>query len=347
MTTSRPALKLALLLLALLLCFGASLAAGSARIPFAEVLSILVGGGAEKASWAKIVLQFRLPKALTAVFAGAGLAVGGLLMQTLFRNPLAGPYVLGISAGASLGVAAVVLSAGAGTAQLLSGLGLAGDLGLVAAASLGAAAALAVVLVAARRVSTLTLLILGVLFGYATSALVTVLIHWSVAERIRAYVTWTFGSFGGVTWDQLAILAPALSLGVALAFLASKPLNALLLGESYARSMGLSVPRVRLAVIVAAALLAGGTTAFCGPIGFLGVAVPHLARGLFRSADHRVLVPGAALAGAVVALLSDLVAQLPGRETVLPLNAVTALLGAPVIAAIILRRRGLEASFSR
>ncbi len=345
MTPSRPILKLVLLLAVLALCFAASLAAGSVRIPVADVASILLGGEVEKATWAKIVLQFRLPKALTAVLAGAGLSVSGLLMQTLFRNPLAGPYVLGISAGASLGVAAVVLSAGAGTARLLSGLGLAGDLGLVVAASLGAGAALAVVLVAARRVSTLTLLILGVLFGYATSALVTVLIHWSVAERIRAYVTWTFGSFGNVTWDQLAVLAPALLAGVALAFLVSKPLNALLLGEGYARTLGLAVSRVRFAVLLAAALLAGGITAFCGPIGFLGVAVPHLARGLFRTADHRVLVPGAALAGAAVALLSDLVAQLPGSQAVLPLNAVTALLGAPVIAVIILRRRGLEASF--
>ncbi len=345
MLPRRPFGKLALLAAVLVLCFAASLAAGSARIPFDAVLSILLGGEVEKAAWAKIVLQFRLPKALTAVLAGAGLSVSGLLMQTLFRNPLAGPYVLGISAGASLGVAAVVLSAGAGTAQLLSGLDLAGDLGLVAAASLGAAAALAVVLVAARRVSTLTLLILGVLFGYATSALVTVLMHWSVAERIRAYVTWTFGSFGGVTWDQLAVLAPALVAGVILAFLVSKPLNALLLGEGYARTLGLSVRRVRFAVLLAAALLAGGTTAFCGPIGFLGVAVPHLARGLFRTADHRVLVPGTALAGAAVALVSDLVAQLPGSQAVLPLNAVTALLGAPVIAVIILRRRGLEASF--
>ncbi len=345
MSPSLPGLKLALLLAALAVCFAASLAAGSARIPFDEVASILLGGEAEKESWARIVLRFRLPKALTAVLAGAGLAVAGLLMQTLFRNPLAGPYVLGISAGASLGVAAVVLTAGAGGAGLLSGLGAAGDLGLVAGASLGAGAALAVVLVAARRVSTLTLLILGVLFGYATSALVTVLIHWSVAERIRAYVTWTFGSFGAVTWSQLRVLAPALVAGVAVAFLVSKPLNALLLGEGYARTLGLSVRRVRFAVLVAAALLAGATTAFCGPIGFLGVAVPHLARGLFRTADHRVLVPGAALAGAVVALVSDLVAQLPGSQAVLPLNAVTALLGAPVIAVIILRRRGLEAAF--
>ncbi len=339
------AIKLLFLAVAMLVCFALDLATGSASIPLGEVLTVLAGGEADKPAWTRIVLQFRLPKALTAVLAGAALAVSGLLMQTMFRNPLAGPYVLGISAGASLGVALVVLSVGAGTTQLLAGLGLLGDFGLIVAASTGAGAALTLVLIAARRVSTLTLLILGVLFGYATSALVTILIHFSVAERIRAYVAWTFGSFGGVTWSQLRVLAPALVAGVLLALLISKPLNALLLGESYARSMGLDVRRVRLVVLVATALLAGGTTAFCGPIGFLGVAVPHLARGLFHSADHRVLIPGTALAGGAIALLSDFVAQLPGSQAVLPLNAVTALLGAPIIGIIILRRRGLDDSF--
>ncbi len=337
-------MRIVLLALAVGVVFCLSLASGSASIPLGDVLGILAGGEGDKAAWGTIVLQFRLPKALTATLAGAGLAVSGLLMQTLFRNPLAGPYVLGISAGASLGVAVVVLSVGAGT-QLLAGLGLLGDFGLIVAASLGAGAALALVLVAARRVSTLTLLILGVLFGYATSALVTVLLHFSLADRIQSYVAWTFGSFGGVTWSQLKVLAPALLAGIALAVLVSKPLNALLLGEAYARSLGLSVGRARFVILLATALLAGGTTAFCGPIGFLGVAVPHLARGFFRSSDHRVLVPGTALAGALIALLSDLVAQLPGQEAVLPLNAVTALIGTPIIAAIILRRRGLDDSF--
>ncbi len=337
--------RLGVLGLATLACFVASLAAGSVAVPFGDVLAILAGGEGGRPAWTQIVLQFRLPKALTATLAGAALAVSGLLMQTLFRNPLAGPYVLGVSAGASLGVAAVVLSAGAGASGLLAGLGLLGDLSLVAAASLGSGAVLALVLLAARRVSTLTLLILGVLFGYAASALVTVLVHFSLAERIQAYVTWTFGSFGGVTWSQLEILAPALAAGLALAALASKPLNALLLGESYAATMGVSVARARLVVLSATALMAGAVTAFCGPIGFLGVAVPHLVRGLFRAADHRLLIPASALAGALVALAADLVAQLPGSQAVLPLNAVTALIGAPVIAAVVLRRRGLEASF--
>ncbi len=344
---ARAGVRLVALAAVVLACMVASLAAGSARIPLSDVVTILAGGEAERASWRGIVLDFRLPKALTAALAGAALAVSGMLMQTLFRNPLAGPYVLGVSAGASLGVAVVVLSVGAGASQLLAGFGLAGDLGLVAAASLGSGAALALVFLAAKRVSTLTLLILGVLFGYATSALVIVLVHFSLAERIQSYLTWTFGSFGGVTWSQLRILAPVVALGLALAALASKPLNALLLGETYAASMGVAVERARYLVLASTALLAGAVTAFCGPIAFLGVAVPHLVRGLLGAADHRLLIPASVLAGAAVALVSDLVAQLPGSQAVLPLNAVTALIGAPVIAGVVLRRRHLEASFGR
>jgi iron complex transport system permease protein len=337
MTAKRSAQRFVVLALALALAFLLSLAAGSVTIPADEVLTILTGGEPTRASWAKIVLGFRLPKALTALLAGAGLAASGLLMQTLFQNPLAGPYVLGLSAGASLAVAIVVLAGGTGMVLGTGGLGLA------TAASLGAGAVLALVLLAARRVSNLTLLILGVLFGYATSSLVTILVHFSLAERIQAYLTWTFGSFGGVTWSELRVLAPVLLAALLLSMALAKPLNALLLGESYAKSLGLAVRSTRFAVIAATALLAGGVTAFCGPVGFIGVAVPHLARGLFESSDHRVLMPGTALLGALVALVADLVAQLPGSETVLPLNAVTALIGTPVIAFVVLRRR-LEAS---
>ncbi len=340
------AMRFAALVALLAVLFVASLASGSVAIPAGEVLRVLAGEEASKESWTSIVLQFRLPKAFTAVLAGVALAVAGLLMQTLFRNPLAGPYVLGLSAGASLGVALVVLTAGGVATGLMAGMGLAGDLGLATAASLGSALVLALVMAAARRVSTLTLLILGVLFGYAVSSLVTVLIHFSLAERIQAYITWTFGSFDSVTWSQLRVLAPALGLGLAVALVAAKPLDALLLGERYAASLGVAVTRARFVILAATALLAGAVTAFCGPVGFLGVAVPHLARGLFHGADHRVLVPATALAGALVALASDLVAQMPGSSAVLPLNAVTALLGVPVITAVILRRRTLEASFS-
>ena len=324
------------------------LALGSVHIPLDQLLKILLGGEPERSSWRQIVLIFRLPRALTAILAGAALSVSGLLMQTLFRNPLAGPFVLGINAGASLGVALVVLSVGsAGTVALLSHLGFLAELGMVIAACLGAAVVFGAVLFVSRRVqSSMTLLILGLMFGYVTSAVVSLLLYFSIAERIQAYLTWQFGSFGGVTWSQMAILAPTVLLGLIVAHLLSKPLNALLLGETYARSMGLTVKRAHFWMIGSASVLAGAITAFCGPIGFLGVAVPHLCRGLFNTSDHRILVPATTLMGASLALLADLMAHLPGSQTVLPLNAVTALIGAPVVIWVILRQRNLRRSFA-
>ncbi len=345
--TMHPGGVLTLLAVAVILAALASLMTGSVLLPPGDVAQILLDAEhpGSPPSWRAIVWSFRLPKTLTAILAGAALATAGLLMQTLFRNPLAGPYVLGLSAGASLAVALVVLGAGAGGLQLLSGLGAVGDVGVAAAASFGAGAVLMLVLMAARRVASLTLLILGVLFGYATGALVTILLHFSVADRVQAYVIWTFGSFGGVTWRQLAVLAGAVVVGLAIAWLVAKPLDALLLGETYASSLGVDIRSARGAVLVATALLAGSVTAFCGPVGFVGVAVPHMARAMVATARHRWLVPATALSGSLVALLADLVAQLPGTAQVLPLNAVTALLGAPVIAWIVLRRRGLEDTF--
>ncbi len=340
------------LLAALLGVFLLSLALGSVSIPLGDILKILVGEEPQRATWTTIVRDFRLPKALTAALAGAALAVAGLQMQTLFRNPLADPFVLGINAGASLGVALVVLSAGMASAAsavaLLAGAGLLQDAGLVLAASVGAALVMGLVLLISRRVeSTTTLLILGLMIGYVTSALVSLLMYFSIAERIQAYVAWTFGSFGGVTWSQMRLLAPAVIGGLGIAFVMAKPLNALLLGEGYARSMGLNIRRARRWIILSAALLAGAVTAFCGPIGFLGVAVPHLCRSLLRSADHRSLIPAAAILGATLALLADLIAALPGSQTVLPLNAVTALIGAPVVIWVILRQRRVSSSFVR
>jgi iron complex transport system permease protein len=303
------------------------------------VLTILVGGEPLRATWVTIINDFRLPKALTATLAGAALGVSGLQMQTLFRNPLADPFVLGVSSGASLGVALVVLSVGAANTALLAVAGLLGNLSLVVAACLGAGAVLMLVLALAQRVqSSVTLLILGLMIGYLTSAIVSLLLYFSIAERIQAYIAWSFGSFGGVTWSQMRVLAPVVLGGLLLAFILTKALNALLLGEAYARSMGLNIRRARMAIVADSAILAGAVTAFCGPIAFLGIAVPHLCRALLRSADHRVLVPACALLGATVALLADLVAQAPGASVVLPLNAITALIGAPVVVWIILRR---------
>ncbi len=333
-------LLFACLLIFLILTFLLDIALGSVHIPLTEVVNILLGKTASKSTWTSIVWKFRLPKALTAMFAGAALGVSGLQMQTLFKNPLAGPFVLGISSGASLGVALVLLGANlAGVGGFLASWGMFADLGLVVAASLGAGLVLGLVLFVSRRVAdTMTLLILGLLFGYATSALVSILLHFSDAQQSQAYLSWTFGSFAGVTWQQMPILAITVTCGLLVASLLSKPLNVLLVGESYAFTLGLNLQKTRFWIITNASILAGVVTAFCGAIAFLGVAVPHLCRSLFHTHDHRVLVPGVTLMGAILALMADLLSGLPGNQLVLPLNSVTALIGTPVVAGVILRR---------
>ncbi|PHJ59931.1 iron ABC transporter [Nostoc linckia z18] len=328
-----------LLIIAFIFAFLLDLAFGSVAIPMQEVMQILLGQEVEKVTWSNIILKFRLPKALTATLAGAALGVSGLQMQTLFKNPLAGPFVLGISSGASLGVALVVLTASVTTPTLLNDLGIITDFGLVIAASLGAASVLGVMLVVSRRVQeTMTLLILGLLFGYATSGIVSILLQFSSKERIQSYIMWTFGSFAGVTWKQLIVLIPVIVLSLLIAVLQSKSLNALLLGEAYARSLGLTVQKTRFSIITSASILAGAITAFCGPIAFLGVAIPHLCRSLFMTSDHRILIPSVMILGATLALVADLFSQLAVSQMVLPLNAITALIGTPVVSWVILRR---------
>jgi iron complex transport system permease protein len=331
-----------LLLLALLLAalFVISIAVGSVSMPVGDVLTILLGGEPARATWTTIVLDFRLPKAITALLAGAALGVGGLIVQTLFRNPLADPYVLGVSSGASLGVALVVLASGAAGSTMLAGLSFIGDVAVIAAASVGAALVMLLVLLVARQVrSVLTLLILGLMFGYAVGSFVSILMHFAIPERVQAYIQWTFGTFGAVTWSKLGVFALVICLALVMTLAAAKPLNALLLGETYARSMGVEVRRVRVWLLAALALLAGAVTAFCGPIGFLGIAVPHIARMVFRTADHAWLLPACGLLGAGLALLADIIAGVPGSQIMLPLNAVTALLGAPVVVWLLLRSR--------
>lgn len=329
-----------------LLALGAlalSLFVGSVTIPAHEVLTALLGGETSRNGWTTIVQDYRVPKALTALLAGAALATAGLLMQTMFRNPLADAYVLGISSGASLGVALVVLTVGVGTTTLLGAMGIAGDFAVVVAAAVGSTCVLLLVLVVARRVqSATTLLILGLMFGYITSALVSLLAHFAAPDQLRSFNNWSQGTFGDVTRTQLPIFALVILFGLLIAVISAKPLNAMLLGEDYAASLGVNLRRARYLIIVSTALLAGTVTAFCGPIAFLGIAVPHLCRVALRTSSHNVLIPASVLLGAAIALLADVIAHVPGGQVVLPLNAVLALFGGPVVIWMILRRPGLR-----
>lgn len=338
----RPvALLLALVALTFLLGT-ASLALGSIAIPWREVWTILAGGKASQPAWEPIVLSIRLPRALVACLAGSALAVAGLQLQTLFRNPLADPFLLGITSGASLGVGFVVLASGVASSGLFASAGVVGGLGIVGAATVGSAAVLSLVLLLGRRLRhTATLLIVGLMVGYGTGSILSVLLSFSAPEEVQAYVTWTFGSFGRVGRSDVGLLAAVVVAGLVAAGLQAKGLDALLLGEELARSLGQNVRRSRLAIILSASLLAGSVTAYCGPVAFLGVAIPHLCRALFRCSNHRVLLPACVLLGASVALLADLVARLPGADRALPLNAVTALLGAPIVLTMVLRRSDL------
>lgn len=337
-----------LLIVILAAAFILSLTLGSVHIPPEQVLRILTGGEPDKASWTDVIFKFRLPKAVTAMLVGAALAVAGLQMQTLFRNPLADPFILGVSSGASLGVALVVLGAGVGgTSAFITGLNVFGDLSLAVAASLGAGLVLGAVLIVSRRVqNTLTLLILGLMFGYLTNAVVSLLIYFSQPERVQAFSLWSAGSFGGVTWNQMRVFSPVILSGLFISYVMIKPLNALLLGDEYARSLGLNIRRARFWIILSASLLAGVSTAFCGPVWFVGVAVPHVGRSLLNTADHRALLPASMLMGASFALVADVIAQSPGSQFVLPLNVIMSLFGVPIILWVILRQKQLRQSFA-
>ncbi|HTL89741.1 MAG TPA: iron ABC transporter permease [Leptolyngbya sp.] len=339
----RSPLILAALSLGLILTFLSSLALGAVSIPLSEVVTILLGGIPQKLPWIDIIFKFRLPKALTAMLAGSALATSGLQLQTLFHNPLAGPFVLGISSGASLGVALIVLAVNLiGGSSLFSSLGILSNFGTVIAACIGATIVTSLVILAAQFVrNSIALLVLGLMFGYATSAIVSILLSLSSAEQIQTYLNWTFGSFAGVTWNQLPIFAIVVLFGMAIAWILAPKLNPLLLGNDPAQSLGISIQRLRIWILVSSSLLAGVVTAFCGPIAFLGVAVPHLCRGLFRTADHRWLVPAVGLVGAILALVADTIAQLP-KNSILPLNSVTALIGTPIVIWIILKPRSLS-----
>lgn len=328
-----------ILLLALLLLFALNLSLGSVSIPFREILRILFTGQSSNNVWTEIVWDFRLTKGLTAILAGSALAAAGLQMQTLFRNALAGPDVLGLSSGASLAVALIFMSPSANIPFLSSP----HPLLVSIAASLGCAAILLIMLAVARKLQdNVSLLIVGLMVGAATSSVVSVLQYLSKAEEMQVYILWTFGSLGGLNWQEIQILAVVLLAGVALAFLEIKSLNAWLLGEHYARSLGIHVKRSRLVIILSASILTGAVTAFCGPIAFVGLAVPHLTRLVINSQDHKTLIPAVLVGGAALLLFCDILSQLPGSTYVLPVNALTALIGAPVVIWIIIRNKNMR-----
>ncbi len=332
--------------IALAVLFLADLILGSVAVPAGEIIRMLLGKTASKTSWELILFDIRLPKAITALLAGAGLSVAGLQMQTLFRNPLAGPFVLGISSGASLGVALAMMAGSFFSIRWFSEGGLTGSTTMAAAAIVGASFVMLLIILMAGRVrDPLTMLIVGLMFGSLTGALVSVLQYFSPPELIESYVIWTFGSLKSVSWGQLALFAPIVAAGLLLTFILQKSFNALLLGETYAESLGVNVKNLRLLTITATGLLAGSVTAFCGPVAFVGLAVPHLVRALLGTSNHRLLIPATMLMGMAVMLICDMLAELPGLNQTLPINAVTALFGAPVVIWVILKKKNLHHSF--
>lgn len=321
----------------LLVCFFLNISLGSVSIPFKSVFSSLFGS-TENKIWQTIIIDFRLPKAITTILVGSGLGISGLLMQTLFRNPLAGPFVLGISSGASLGVSLVILGS-----SLFGGL-LAGSIisnwSIVIAASLGSFLVLLAVLAVSSRVrDTMAILIIGLMFGSITAAVVSVLSYFSSAEQLQQYIFWGFGSLSNLSWKEILIFFGIYAIGIVISVFSIKSLNSLLLGDNYAKSLGLNLKQSRLLIIIATSLIAGTITAFAGPIAFIGLAIPHLTRQIFKTTNHKILLPAVFLFGAIVMLICDSIAQIPGSDYTLPINAITALVGAPVVIWLLVRQR--------
>lgn len=344
MTTLRsyPILFCGTLGLSLLILFAVSLAYGAVSIPLDQVLQILTGHEVERPAWQSIVLQSRLPQAITAVLAGAALAVSGLLLQTLFRNPLAGPSILGISDGANLGVAAVLLYFGGSLSQVTDW-PISGYAAIILAAFVGASLILSLIIYFSAKVkNNVMLLIIGIMIGYLTSSLISILNYYASTDKVHAFVMWGLGNFSGVSLEQLPFFSSCTISGLLLSLLLVKQLNALLLGERYAANLGIRVKRARLFILICTGLLTATTTAFCGPVSFIGLAVPHMARLLLGSSNHTLLVPVTMLTGACVALLCNILMVIPGSNQILPLNAVTPMLGAPVIIYVIINRKNIQ-----
>ncbi|WP_347174517.1 FecCD family ABC transporter permease [Polaribacter uvawellassae] len=325
-----------LLILVVVLCF-LNISFGSVSIPFKDIFAIFLGDESIREEWTTIIVNFRLPKAITAILVGSGLSISGLLMQTLFRNPLAGPFVLGISSGASLGVALLILgSSFFGGFLFLQPT----NWSIAIASSLGSFLVLSAVILAANKVrNTMSILIIGLMFGSFTAAIISVLSYFSEAEQIQQYVFWSFGSLGNLSWDELAVFIIIYLIGFAGVFAIIKPLNSFLLGEKYAKSLGINIKQSRIIILIITSLLTGVITAFSGPIAFIGLAVPHIAKLIFTTSNHKILIPATAITGAIVLLICDIIAQLPTLEYTLPINAITSLFGAPVVIWLLIRKK--------
>ena len=327
-----------ILAISLVLIFILNISLGSVFIPFKQIILALLNENTNNEAWKTIILNFRLPKAITAILVGSGLSISGLLMQTLFRNPLAGPFVLGISSGASLGVAILILGAS------FIGINITAfaytNWGLAIAASLGAFLVLSAVLLAAIKVrNTMSILIIGLMFGSLTAAVISVLAYFSSASQLQQYLFWSFGSLGNLTWHEIITFLVIFLIGLLLVVFIIKPLNSLLLGENYAKSMGVNIKLTRNTTLISTSLLTGVITAFSGPIAFIGLAVPHLTKLLFKTSNHKTLIPAVAISGAIIMLICDSIAQLPNSEYTLPINAITSLFGAPIIIWLLIRKR--------
>lgn len=342
-TVGKNTILMGIIILLIFIFLFLSMVLGSVEIPMRSVWNILTGAGEEPTTWQNIIWKSRCPQALTALVAGAGLSISGLQMQTVFRNPLAGPSVLGISSGASLGVAFVVLFSGSIGGVALSHLGFIGEVALSVAAIIGSLSVMALIVYVSHKVKgNVTLLIIGVMIGYLANAIIGILKYFSVEEDIKAYVIWGLGSFSRVSGNQMMLFVTIMSILIPLSFLLVKTLNLLLLGDGYARNLGLNIKRARILVIGCSGVLTAIVTAYCGPVVFLGLAVPHLARAIFQTSDHRILMPASMVMGAALALVCNLIARMPGFEGALPVNSVTALIGAPVIASVLFRKRKNE-----
>ncbi|MFK5957732.1 MAG: iron ABC transporter permease [Lutibacter sp.] len=327
-----------LLIITLVLIVIINISLGSISIPLKQIFLSFFNGEVEKESWKNIILNYRLPKAITAIIVGSGLSISGLLMQTLFRNPLAGPFVLGISSGASLGVAILILGASFLGANITTYAFT--NWGQATAASLGSFLVLSAVMIAALKVrNTMSILIIGLMFGSLTAAVISVLAYFSSASQLQQYLFWSFGSLGNLSWNEISALLITFFIGISLVIFIVKPLNSLLLGENYAKSMGVNVKLTRNITLISTSLLTGVITAFSGPIAFIGLAVPHLTKLLFNTSNHKILLPAVAISGAIIMLICDSIAQLPTSEFTLPINAITSLFGAPIIIWLLVRKR--------